>query len=303
MTVSDDARRRLDSLARATPEWRPWLSLVEAAIRAAADPAWESIGLSLDPHRPPTAPALAGAEIRTDRTAARAWVRRLLETAAGGGTPGAESLRESGDRLDHRRFLEAAVCQNLEPLGRLGTESGADPKALAALTTVAAMPVLQAAGRRLADQISDTWKEGYCPICGAWPVLAEVRGLERSVRCRCGRCGGDWRREWLQCHFCGNADHQRLGSLVSDSHGETRKVETCEACRGYVKTVTTLGAWPRETVVLEDLATVDLDVAALERGYRRPERPGYALGARLVDAPVSRAAEPGRRRGLFGRRR
>ena len=27
--------------------------------------------------------------------------------------------------------------------------------------------------------------------------------------------------------------------------------------------------------------TVHLDVAALERGYNRPERPGYALEARL----------------------
>jgi hypothetical protein len=35
-------------------------------------------------------------------------------------------------------------------------------------------------------------------------------------------------------------------------------------------------------LLVDDLTTVPLDIAALERGYRRPERPGYALGAELV---------------------
>jgi hypothetical protein len=35
-------------------------------------------------------------------------------------------------------------------------------------------------------------------------------------------------------------------------------------------------------VLLDDLTTVHLDVVALERGYQRPERPGYALEARLA---------------------
>jgi hypothetical protein len=35
--------------------------------------------------------------------------------------------------------------------------------------------------------------------------------------------------------------------------------------------------------MLDDLASVDLDVAALERGYRRPQGPGYALDVTLVD--------------------
>ena len=49
--------------------------------------------------------------------------------------------------------------------------------------------------------------------------------------------------EWLTCPYCGVADHERLGSLVSDSHGETRTVRPCAECRGYFKTVTTLGPW------------------------------------------------------------
>ena len=61
-----------------------------------------------------------------------------------------------------------------------------------------------------------------------------------------------------------------------------RKVEVCDTCKGYLKGVTTvrpLAAW---AILLDDLMTVHLDVAALERGYQRPERPGHALEARLT---------------------
>ncbi len=303
MQVSDDVRRRLDSLARATPEWRTWLGLLAETLRGVSDPGWDSIGPSLAPTRAAAAPLLAEAEITLDLGLAREWLGRLLETAARAGGPGAASLHGATDRLDSRRFLEAAVCQDLEAVASLGTDSGADPKALGALAGLAVMPLLQACGRRLAaGHVPATWAHGYCPICGAWPLLAEIRGLERSVRLRCGRCGGDWRSEWLRCPYCGTADHERLGSLVSDSHGETRKVETCEECRGYLKTLTTLQPWAPETVALEDLATIDLDVAALGRGYTRPERPGYVLGARLVEGPSDPRPSAARRRGLFRRR-
>jgi FdhE protein len=100
----------------------------------------------------------------------------------------------------------------------------------------------------------------------------------------------------LCCPYCGEADHQRLGFLAADNSSETRRVETCASCKGYVKTLATLQATPPYAVTLADLATVDLDVVALERGYTRPERPGYALGICLVDSPP-------RLRTLFGRQR
>ena len=54
------------------------------------------------------------------------------------------------------------------------------------------VPFLQACNRRWASSISESWVEGYCPVCGSWPAFAEVRGIERSRYFRCGRCGGEW---------------------------------------------------------------------------------------------------------------
>ena len=51
---------------------------------------------------------------------------------------------------------------------------------------------------------------------------------------------------------------------------EREKIEVCDHCHGYLKTIRTFGPIPAEQVVLQDLATVGLDVAAVERGYRPP---------------------------------
>jgi FdhE protein len=59
-------------------------------------------------------------------------------------------------------------------------------------------------------------------------------------------------------------------------------VEICRTCNGYLKALTTMRSLAPWAVLLDDVTTVHLDVVALERGYRRPERPGYALQARLA---------------------
>jgi FdhE protein len=104
---------------------------------------------------------------------------------------------------------------------------------------------------------------------------------------------------WLHCSYCHTTDHAQLGSLVPEAQGETRKVDICTACKAYLKAVTTLHAWPASLVLLEDLDTVDLDVAALEHGYARPNRPGRVLRTHIV-APA--AHKRGLRTWRLGRR-
>ena len=156
-----------------------------------------------------------------------------------------------------------------------------------------AMPMLQTCWRVWAERVPTDWTYGYCPVCGGWPALAEIRGLDGARHLRCGCCGSDWRTEWLRCPFCGERDHERLGSLVSPDRRERQTIEVCEGCRGYVKTITTLAPLRPEHVVVEDLATLVLDVAALERGYRRPAARGHEVAVSVV-------AEPSRLLDLLG---
>jgi hypothetical protein len=46
--------------------------------------------------------------------------------------------------------------------------------------------------------------------------------------------------------------------------------------------------------MLDDLASVDLDIAALEQGFKRPVGPGYALNSEVV-------VKPGLGQRIFGR--
>jgi FdhE protein len=110
----------------------------------------------------------------------------------------------------------------------------------------------------------------------------EARGVERAYRLRCGRCGADWAAEPVRCAHCGERDHEKLRSLVSEVKDVLGRIEACATCLAYVKTITTLTACAPADVGVLDVATVDLDVAALEQGYGRTVQPARALGTRVV---------------------
>lgn len=63
---------------------------------------------------------------------------------------------------------------------------------------------------------------------------------------------------------------------------ENGKVEACAVCHAYLKSIMTLTPTPPAEVAVLDLATVDLDVAALGEGYARPAHAAAPLHARVV---------------------
>ena len=272
---------RLERLGREHPEWRPWLDVLERALQEASGSAWEA----MVPSRPagPAAgrPLLGGPPLRVDGALARRWVGALFDAAAK--AAGTETRRARLGTADALAVLEAALRQDAPGLAALSRRHGWSPEAFHAVAALAALPLLQALGRRWARHVPAGWRGGCCPLCGAWPTLAEARGIERSRRLRCARCGSDWATEPLRCVYCDNRDHARLGRLVEADGGERRQVETCAACHGYLKTLATLEAGPASEVILDDLTSVELDVAALDQGFARPPGPGCAVDVRLEE--------------------
>lgn len=272
MIASRSGQDILTALRLAHPEWRPLLALVEAALREVERAEWrESVPAPAHRDRE-TEPLLSGAIITLARGPIERWVRRVLDTAAD-----LAAVR----RVDPPALLQAAVVQDHTRLHDIARDAGDAHGVLRGLAPLIAMPLLQACRRAWADLAPGIWPHGYCPICGAWPAVAEVRGLDAARHLRCRGCGGDWATAWLRCPFCDEHDHARLGSLVAAEGLEREKIEVCDACHGYLKTITTFGPIPAEQLVLHDLATVALDVAAVERGYR-PPRPRDPLAVRIV---------------------
>jgi FdhE protein len=205
-------------------------------------------------------------------------LRDLVSIATRGDFPGGATLRRyRPSPADAAALVLAAVRQDVNELASFAEAAGVDRGALTSIAHLAAFPLLQVCGRQLEDQVPSYWPHGYCPICAAWPLLAERRGLDRSRRLRCGRCAAEWEVEWLRCIYCGEREHELLGMLEPDQRGEQLKVETCGTCRGYLKSIASLQGFSSMELLLQDLETVELDLVALERGYGRPEEIGFRL--------------------------
>ena len=227
---------------------------------------------------PQDVPLLHGSTLHIDAGRLRRLVRNLVSVATGGDLTGGATLR--GYRPSEDEAVElvlAAVRQDAGELTALAEAAGVNRGALASVAHLAALPLLQSCGRELENEIPAYWPHGYCPVCAAWPTLAERRGLDRSRRLRCGRCATEWEVQWLCCIYCGEKQHELLGMLEPDERSEQLKVETCGTCRGYLKSIASLQGFSPMELLLRDLETVELDLVALERGYGRPEEVGFRL--------------------------
>jgi FdhE protein len=267
--LRNDPATRLVELAQRRPEWKGWIGLLDVARRA-MDETW-SVALTPAPTSPSAGrrePLLHNRALRVDARHVRALIDEL-------------GLRLSA--ADSLALLSAAISGDTAIVQRLAAQLEVDAAALESRGQMATLPLLQACRQQLQSLLPRFWSESYCPICAAWPVLAERRGLDRSRRLRCGRCATDWEVEWLYCIYCGERDHRKLGTLLPEESGEMLKVETCDTCHGYLKSIASLQGFQPLELLLQDLETVELDLVALERGYHRPQQSAFQLTIQLCD--------------------
>jgi len=110
-----------------------------------------------------------------------------------------------------------------------------------------------------------TWTQSYCPLCGGDPEFSVITPAADRLLI-CSRCAGRWRFHPLACPFCGNADRAQITSFASRD-GRYR-IYACDVCLRYLKAYDGRNA-PRPVMVAVDtVATLPLDAAAMQRGYR-----------------------------------
>lgn len=254
----------LSEIAQGDPDLRPYVELLEIALAAADDDVWTAAvaPLAQGASAPPRTgePALHGATIVLPRLQVETLYAWLRDSAGAADLP-----RQPGTDL------MADVLALRPPEGPLG-----------AVLQLTFLPLLMAAGKASAQAVAGAkWTAGICPVCAAWPALAESRGLERTRMLRCGRCGSEWTLPWQLCPFCANEHFASLTYLTSEQAGEARRVFACDRCQGYLKTIATIMPIDPLNVPVEDLATLELDLAAVEAGRRRPAEPGFDLQVEL----------------------
>jgi FdhE protein len=122
---------------------------------------------------------------------------------------------------------------------------------------------------RSADlQVGQDWDRGYCPFCGSWPAFIEAHNGDHTLRC--SYCALGWSLPLHRCVYCANAGEDFVVAAPDVSEPQ-RRVELCGRCSGYTKVIDVREPTPFPLAAIVDLATINLDQGAMNRGYRRPE--------------------------------
>jgi hypothetical protein len=108
------------------------------------------------------------------------------------------------------------------------------------------------------------WVHAHCAMCGGEPDLSTLdpQGDRYLV---CGRCLLLWRTDPIACPFCANGDRARITSFGT-SDGMYR-VYGCDACHRYLKAFDARRAGRPLMPVVDGVAMLPLDAAAMQRGY------------------------------------
>ena len=110
---------------------------------------------------------------------------------------------------------------------------------------------------------------GTCPICGQLPYILELRGKEGVRFAVCSLCRHEYRVRRLACPVCDTNDFDKIKFFTVDEELGFR-VETCESCNTYMKTIDFRGLDRDAFPELNDLESLALDYLAAKQGLTRP---------------------------------
>jgi FdhE protein len=108
---------------------------------------------------------------------------------------------------------------------------------------------------------------GACPVCSARPVAGVLRpegdGAKRSLIC--SFCATEWNIGRMICPACEEQDVDKLAVYTADQFPYLR-VEACDTCRNYIKTID-LTKNGHAVPVVDELAGIPLDLWAQQHEY------------------------------------
>lgn len=202
---------------------------------------------------------------------------RIAEEAGGDMSGSAKTIGiavETG-KLDPRSLFTGLLKEDDAIFEKIAGELEIDKKALAFITYNSMKPSLALCAEKLSTRLDKTgvWGKGYCPICGSQPGLSMFEG-EGERFLFCGFCWHKYPARRIYCPFCENMDAETLEYFYSEEEEEYR-VDICNKCKKYIKTIDTRKTDRIIYPPLEQVATLHLDIKAKETGLEN----GLELGS------------------------
>lgn len=175
--------------------------------------------------------------------------------------------RARGD-LDPQALFRSFLRSDDVYLQDTAERIGSDAKTLGFLAYHSIQPSIELGAAQLASYLDteSVWQKGYCPVCGSAPGLA-VLGQEGHRVVVCSFCRHQWQAPRLFCVFCENTTTDELHYVFTEEERDLR-IDVCERCRHYIKTVQRREVSRPLFPPLEQVASLHLDMIAAEKGFR-----------------------------------
>jgi len=283
------AQRRWSALAEARPDLAPAVALQRQLLGIVIDLATTLDGRPLPRLSLPAkyvaaklargVPALAGEPVPLPVPVLGPAVLALCDAlAAGGAAEAATHIRDAvaSGNIEVGSLLTASFKRDQAAIRSGATHRGLAPDLVWLVAELAVSPFIHAIQRSLFERTDGDalraalgdWARGYCPACGSWPAVAEVVAGHRTLRC--SFCATAWELPAYACIYCGEKDAPFVTAAPNEERKD-RRVELCRTCGGYLKTIDLEELSPFPLLAISDIETTDLDVAAMEHGYARPQ--------------------------------
>jgi hypothetical protein len=165
-----------------------------------------------------------------------------------------------------RWYRSAAERQlAITAVSSVGVEDLGDDTALGQVIALAMRPFLSRCAEVLQQRPElSAWSHSHCALCGGDPDFSVITpSAERHLIC--GRCSLRWKFESLTCPYCRNSDRAKITSFAT-TDGKYR-VYACDVCQKYLKAYDGRRATRPVMPVVDSVATLPLDAAAMQRGY------------------------------------
>lgn len=194
---------------------------------------------------------------------------KSLEGPLAQGAQAVESALESGD-LTPQELFDRFMDDDAKFFGTWAERMPDAPKTVSFLAFASLIPSLERAAEDLAPKlpIMKVPAVSTCPLCGGLPLITSIREKEGLRHATCSFCRHDYRIKRLACPVCGEEDHEKLSFFTVDEEPGFR-VDVCESCKTYVKTIDFRELDRIAVPVLDDLDSLALDYVAAGQGYRR----------------------------------
>jgi formate dehydrogenase accessory protein FdhE len=108
-----------------------------------------------------------------------------------------------------------------------------------------------------------------CPLCGGKPAVGVLRsegdGAKKSLICML--CAHEWAFRRIYCPACGEEREPQMAFYSAPEIAHVR-VDVCDTCHTYLKSID-LTKTGLAVAVVDELATIPLDLWAREHGYEK----------------------------------